>query len=308
MRASVLTNFQWWRKSRRYWAMLPLCGAAALANSQVLSLNGVEISERDIANYTREMLKAEVRESGLKRPNVVLQMVENLYVLNRAAAEAQSLGLLQAEDMEWYGTYAAKRKGLDSFRAAVSEGKRSNAELEAMAKEFYLANPDEFAKSEEVNVDHILVDPSERTWSEVIERVEMIRGRIASGEDFRLLAAEFSDDPSAEMNSGSLGFVARGRTDPAFEKAAFAMSVPGEISEPIVSSFGIHIIRFNEYKAPVKATFDEMRVILRERMRKQVASADRRSALEEFKKEISPYLADIDQEAILEAITPLVLQ
>ena len=298
----------WWRTLRRYWVVLPLSCLAALANSQVLSLNGAEISERDIANYTREMLKEEVRASGLKRPNVVLQMTENLYVLNRAAAEAESLGLLQAEDIEWYGAYAAKRKALDAFRAASSEGNRSNAELETMAKEFYLANPDEFVKSEEVNVDHILVDPSELTWSEVIERVEVIRDRIAAGENFKLLAAEFSDDPSAEMNSGSLGFVARGRTDPAFEKAAFAMSVPGEISEPIVSSFGIHIIRFNGYKAPTKAAFDEVRVILRERMREQVSSADRRSALEEFKKEISPYLADIDQQAILEAITPIVLQ
>ena len=303
--SSTKTGF--WRNVLPIFATLPLVIAVS-TSAQVLTLNEVEITESDLANYAQEMLKPEVRESGLARPNVVLQMIENLYVLNRAAVEGQKLSLNNADFIEWYEVYAGIRKNSEAFIRATTEEQKSQAELELMAREFYLAHPEQFTKSEAVNVDHILIDPSLLSWDQLVSRVANIRARLSDGSDFRDLAAEFSDDPSAEMNRGSLGFVERGKTDPAFETAAFAMSVPGQISEPIVPSFGVHIIRFNSYQAPGKAEFEEMRVILRERMRKEAASAAKRSALEEFREELSPYLADIDQKAILEVITPIVLQ
>ena len=79
-----------------------------------------------------------------------------------------------------------------------------------------------------------------------------IRQRAINGESFEILATEFSQGPSA-ANGGNLNFSKRGTMDPAYEAGALALK-PGEISMPIVSSFGIHLIqllekRGNEYNS-----------------------------------------------------------
>jgi peptidyl-prolyl cis-trans isomerase SurA len=78
-----------------------------------------------------------------------------------------------------------------------------------------------------------------------------IRNRILSGEDFTKLAKEYSEDPSVAMNNGDMGFVGRGQMVPEFEAASFKMK-PGEISMPVETQYGFHIIqllerRGNEY-------------------------------------------------------------
>ena len=69
-----------------------------------------------------------------------------------------------------------------------------------------------------------------------------IRGKILSGEKtFEEMALKYSQDPSAKQGAGSLGFVKRGNLVTAFESVAFNLS-PGEISEPVKTEFGYHII------------------------------------------------------------------
>jgi peptidyl-prolyl cis-trans isomerase SurA len=78
-----------------------------------------------------------------------------------------------------------------------------------------------------------------------------IRDRILAGESFNELAKKYSDDPSVTSNNGEMGFVGRGMMVPEYEAAAFKMK-PGEISMPVETAFGFHIIqlidrRGNEY-------------------------------------------------------------
>jgi len=78
-----------------------------------------------------------------------------------------------------------------------------------------------------------------------------IRDRILNGEDFATLAKKYSADPSVTVNGGDMGFVGRGMMVPEFEAASFKLK-PGEISMPIETMFGLHIVqllerRGNEY-------------------------------------------------------------
>jgi peptidyl-prolyl cis-trans isomerase SurA len=78
-----------------------------------------------------------------------------------------------------------------------------------------------------------------------------IRNRILTGEDFTTLAKKYSADPSVTMNGGDMGFVGRGQMVPEFEATSFKMKA-GEISMPVETQYGLHIIqlverRGNEY-------------------------------------------------------------
>ena len=83
-----------------------------------------------------------------------------------------------------------------------------------------------------INAAHILV--------ETLEKAQELKARIVAGENFHQLAAEFSKCPSGK-GGGFLGFFDRGRMVKEFEDAAFNMKA-GEISEPVKTQFGYHLI------------------------------------------------------------------
>lgn len=94
--------------------------------------------------------------------------------------------------------------------------------------------------AEQVHVAHILVKS--------FEEAQAVERRLQAGEDFGSLAAELSIDPSAKTNQGDLGWAARGQFVKEFEDAAFSLPVL-QVSAPVTSSFGIHIIKILEKDA-----------------------------------------------------------
>ena len=89
---------------------------------------------------------------------------------------------------------------------------------------------------------HILVQPSEiRTENQAELLINDIYERLNEGEDFKQLARQYSEDPGSKMDGGDLGWSNPGDYDPAFEKTMNETQI-GEMSKPIQSSFGWHII------------------------------------------------------------------
>lgn len=96
------------------------------------------------------------------------------------------------------------------------------------------------ATAEQVHVAHILVKS--------FEEAQAVERRLQAGEDFGALAAELSIDPSAKTNQGDLGWAARGQFVKEFEDAMFSLPAL-QVSAPVTSSFGIHIIKVLEKDA-----------------------------------------------------------
>lgn len=124
--------------------------------------------------------------------------------------------------------------------------KVSDEEVEA----HFEANKEKYAKPEEISASHIL-NESEEACKEAYEK---IKNREI---DFATAAREYSSCPSKEQG-GSLGFFARGRMVPEFEDAAFAMKV-GEISQPVKTQFGYHIIMVDDKNEAQPVTLDQVR-------------------------------------------------
>jgi len=131
---------------------------------------------------------------------------------------------------------------------------------------------------ERVRARHILVrmqgsplpvTPGQRdlTEAEALAKAREIRQKIQDGGDFASLAGTDSDDSESSSNGGDLGFFRRGQRVPSFEEAAFALKV-AELSQPVKSPFGYHIIRVEarEFK-----TFEEMRPEMEKKMRPELA-------------------------------------
>ncbi|TMW71010.1 peptidylprolyl isomerase [Alteribacter natronophilus] len=93
----------------------------------------------------------------------------------------------------------------------------------------------------EVEASHILVDDS--------DTAEEVKTLLDEGADFSELAAEYSTDPSNSDSGGDLGFFATGMMVPEFEEAAFSMD-PGDISDPVATQFGYHIIKVTDKRDP----------------------------------------------------------
>ena len=94
-----------------------------------------------------------------------------------------------------------------------------------------------------VKVRHLLISvtPSEKSKGETFSLLKSIKKRLLSGEDFSLLAGQYSQDPGSKNSGGSLGWVTRGSLVKNFETAAFTAK-PGDIIGPVETQFGYHLI------------------------------------------------------------------
>ncbi len=98
-----------------------------------------------------------------------------------------------------------------------------------------------------VEVAQVIVKPeiSEEQKDKLRDKLNSFRERVYKGEDFKMLATLYSDDPGSATRGGELGFVNRGDLVPEFERAAFRLK-EGEISEVVESQFGFHIVQLIE--------------------------------------------------------------
>ena len=85
-----------------------------------------------------------------------------------------------------------------------------------------------------------------------------LRKKLKDGEDFATLAEEYSTDTSNADNGGELGFFPRGKMVAEFEEAAFSMKVD-EISDPVKTEHGYHIIHVTDKKEAKEAVFEDQK-------------------------------------------------
>ncbi len=120
---------------------------------------------------------------------------------------------------------------------------------------------------------HILVQVNnDRSEEQALSLITEIQTRLNGGEVFEDLAKELSEDPGSAADGGSLGPVGKNVFDPAFEAALFALENPGDLSAPVLSAFGYHLIRLDEFVVPEYPDFESQRGELEIKVRRAQAT------------------------------------
>ena len=135
-------------------------------------------------------------------------------------------------------------------------------------RRYYEEHSERYIVDEQRKSSHILIALPEgeslENSAEALEKFNAVKDKLAAGEDFAELARQYSDDPGSASAGGDLGQVSRGMMVKPFETALFAMGEAGEISEPVLTSFGYHFIRLDEIIERQEQSFDEVRQELEE--------------------------------------------
>ncbi len=154
------------------------------------------------------------------------------------------------------------RTMLQQQRWMQSQIKDQDKIADADAKKFYDSNTDEFKNPETVKASHILFmvnkDDSPEVAKQKEEAAKKAAARAKKGEDFSKLAKQLSEEPGAKESGGDLGFFAKDRMVPEFAEVAFSQK-PGEISAPVKTQFGWHVIKVTDKKPAGTVPFDEVK-------------------------------------------------
>jgi serine/threonine protein kinase len=132
---------------------------------------------------------------------------------------------------------------------------------QADVKSFYKSNQKEFEQPETIKASHILFMAEANASPDVVKQKERAAkkavARAKSGEDFTQLAKELSEEPGARESGGDLGFFPKDRMVPEFANVAFAANI-NDISDPVKTQFGWHIIKVTDRKPAGIVPFNEV--------------------------------------------------
>jgi peptidyl-prolyl cis-trans isomerase C len=164
--------------------------------------------------------------------------------------------------------------------------------VEAYARNKYQADLEKFKIPGQTRASHILI---EKKTPESIKKAEELIEKIKGGAKFEDLAKEHSKDPGSAARGGDLGFFGEGRMVKSFEDAVKALTKPGDISAPVESQFGYHIIRLDERKPASTMAFDEVKNQLLNEARGEILSQKRALKVAELESKIKFDRASIEQ-------------
>lgn len=239
-----------------------------MENKILAKVNGREITQSDVQMLYQNLgpnAQQYAGEEGFKK------LVEQLVLEEMLQTEAAALNLQDSED---YKTQLENLKKSLLAQYFVSTIMNSVEIEEEEMKKFFDENKANFQKPDSVKASHILVDAE--------DKAKEILAEINGGMKFEEAAMKYSSCPSKSAG-GSLGEFGKGQMVKEFEDAVYAMKI-GEVSEPVKTQFGFHIIRLDELNEARELSFEEAKATIESQLKYQKQSqayAEKQSELKE---------------------------
>lgn len=295
-----------------------------LSDQQVAQLIRQEPSFLEDGKYSEELFQGYLRSSGTSLAQLLNEVREQV-ALRQLAGGINDTGLATKADVDRLAVIQTEKRvvhiaslPLASFAKDITISEKQISDYYSKNKKQYLVpenvdvdyvilNSDALANqvvvtdadiqaqykalqsksvsAEERNIQHILIEVNDKTNdAKAKQQIEQIAARLKAGEDFGKLAGELSQDPGSAPNNGELGFLSKGSFPGAFDDAAFGLAV-NQVSKPVRSDAGYHLIKIAEIRKTDIASLESMRA--------QLETDARQSKLDELYGEAVNTLNDI---------------
>jgi len=242
--------------------------AAQSTDEETLAERGKGVVTQKSFSARADKIPADARLSTLRNGNRLKDVINTLLLRAQLAVDAREAGFDNEEIIRERMRLAAEAE-LGSAWLEHYVATQPAADYEALARENYQLKQDKMLSSPKIDVSHILISTGERSVSESKELADSVTLKLkADPELFDQLVMEYSEDPSASANKGKFTGVKQGDMVKQFETVAFAMK-EGEISEPVETTYGFHIIRLDAQILPSKMKYEEVKEKLIESERKR---------------------------------------
>ncbi len=251
----------------------PFAGSSA-SNETVATVNGVAISKDKLFDSMAELGGKQTLDN-LIQDELVMQAADKAGVKVTDADVDKEIASIKARfpsETEFESALQQANMTLDDLKKQTPMQLRIRKILEpqvidkvtdADVKKYFDENKASFNTPLQVRASHILV-ATEKEANDIL-------AELKAGGDFAAIAKAKSTDTGSKESGGDLGFFGAGAMDPAFEKAAFALK-KDELSAPVKSSFGYHIIKVTDRKEAKTATFEEEKAKIKDQLISQKVS------------------------------------
>ena len=248
------------------WLLVSLPG---MANAEEIT---VQVDPAEIIAYSGEvyLTQKELDAAFTKIPEKdrlafirdgakVDQVIQSLLRRKALANDATKAGYDQSPLMPELISLTAQKELAENWLREVVKN-APEADFETMAQEDYISNPDSYRTEEVLDVSHILIGNKERSNRDAELLAQLLITRLEEDPSvYKELVMEYSDDPAKAANGGRYPEMHRGQMVAAFEQAAFALKEPGQISAPVQTDYGFHIIRLNARHGNVLPDYDAVK-------------------------------------------------
>lgn len=271
-----------------------LTQAVNAALGQNPQLKGMVTSEDKMAEFKKSVLQKMIETELLDQEGEKLEIADfDAKVDEKMAALKKSF----PDPQKFQDALAKQKMTEEDLRNKVEKGIRIETLLKEKiknkisisdeeVKKFYETNKDKMKEKAAVRASHILVRVAKDAPKEEDEtarkKIEGLLARVKNGEDFKKLARENSEDPSAKMNGGDLGYFTHGQMVPEFDQAAFALKV-GQTSGVVRTSFGYHIIQCVDKKPAREIPLKDATGNIRKYLEKTAFQANMRKYLDSLR-------------------------
>ena len=247
--------------SERYRFLLQTSGQSAAGFESLLRRNmlmtQLEFAIVGTSFIPTERLEALMRVADQRREFAWAEIVSEDLVDAAAITEEQVAEYYETNRGRYMTTETVDLEYVELTISTVASGIVAD---EDAVRGYYAERQRAEVSEQERRASHILLTTEGRTDAEARTLAENLRARLDADEDFNTLAAEYSNDTDTASDGGDLGWVERGVFVREFESALYALEL-GQVSQPVRTGFGWHIIRLDEVRgtAPEMASFEDMR-------------------------------------------------
>lgn len=247
--------------------------------------DGVQVTAADVEAFVQN-LPLDNRQATLARFEAVTLIVDEIFARRVLAQKLESSGALAKDTLLQAVLQGQRERTLaESYVFTAGEAAaKDDTKVEALAKETYRINIKRYQEPATTRARHILFAAAEGDASalnKAKEEAAKAQKRLQAGEAFDVLARELSADPGSASNGGDLGFFAEGKMVPEFDAALQKLEKNGDVSEPVQTKFGIHLIRLEDRRPAGQRTYEEMREQLLNEARMSVLGGTRRATYQE---------------------------